>query len=239
MKKFYLILIIFLSSLGVSAQHTYVLMMAVSKYSDTTNQYDLPASTRVTKEIKKTLEQQPNTTVTLVTGKNVSPQNMRKKLNAIIKLAKSNDKIYFFFNGHGGDDGCIYCYNLQPFYYSELIDIFSKARTKNIFCFIEACFSGTVKEDANYGSLNNGDPVFMMSSRANEVTWSEKITSYGHFTRALVKGLRGKCDANGDKKITLRELYKYVYNDVVEHIQKQHPQLIGPSSLYDTVITKW
>ena len=50
-------------------------------------------------------------------------------------------------------------------------------------------------------------------------------------------------DENNDKEITVLELFKYVYSDVYSRTknneQPQHPQLIGPKSNFDAVLTKW
>ena len=57
------------------------------------------------------------------------------------------------------------------------------------------------------------------------------------FTQALLKGLRGKCDYDHNKEITVLELFKYIHADVTRRSLKgQHPQLIAPKGMHDKVI---
>ena len=83
----------------------------------------------------------------------------------------------------------------------------------------------------------------MMASRSNELSWENQWLGNGFFSQAVLKGLRGKADANGDRKITVAELYKYVYADVTERTKSseapQHPQLIGPKRHFNVVLSKW
>jgi uncharacterized caspase-like protein len=79
-----------------------------------------------------------------------------------------------------------------------------------------------------------------VSCRSDEYSSESRILGAGYFTQALLKGLRGMADTDNNKQITVIELFKYIYGDVLTHSQqKQHPQLIAPKSLYDVVISKW
>lgn len=83
----------------------------------------------------------------------------------------------------------------------------------------------------------------MMSSRADEYSIEHAWVGHGFFTQALLKGLRGKADSNSDMKITVKELFVYVYNDVQHSTSNmdasQHPQLIGVKAVAETVIVDW
>ena len=121
--------------------------------------------------------------------------------------------------------------------------ILSKAKTREVFCFIDACLSGSVSStEYDWADAHKG-VTFMMSSRADEFSIENNWIGHGFYTQALLKGLRGKADKNDDRQITLMELFRYVYNDVTarthNYKQTQHPVLIGPSSSHDTVITRW
>lgn len=79
-----------------------------------------------------------------------------------------------------------------------------------------------------------------MSCRADEYSVESTILGAGFFTQALLKGLQGKSDKDGNKEITVLELFKYVYGDVLKRSkEKQHPQLIAPKEMYDVVVAKW
>ena len=236
MKRISLLLVATLISIGINAQKAYALLTGVSNYG--IQEANLQNTTKDVKQLKKVFEKQ-GMIVTTLTSSNATIPNIEKKLNAIIQLAKPEDKIIFFFSGHG-DTGMILAYGPESFYYSDLMKILSKAKTKEIFCFIDACMSGSVTPtEYEWAEVHKG-VTFMMSSRADEYSTENNWIGHGIYTQALLKGLRGMADYNGNRQITLQELYYYVSNDVTARSnKKQHPMLIGPSSSHETVITKW
>lgn len=239
MKQLFLLVLVTLISFEINAQKTYALLTGVSNYG--IEGVNLQNTTKDVKQLKNVLEKQ-GIVVTTLTSSNATGINIEKKLKAIIQLAKPEDKIIFYFSGHG-DTGMMLTYGPESFSYSDLMKILSKAKTKEVFCFIDACMSGSVMEDKCDWTDTFKGFTFMMSSRADEYSVENNWVGHGLFTQALLKGLRGKADKNDDRKITLMELFKYVYNDVTARTKNsedvQHPVLIGPSSSHDTVITKW
>ncbi len=243
MKRITLIIALLLIVINAGAQHTYVVLAGISNYGR--EDINLGLSTKDIKDLKNVFDNQEDVTVSMLTSSNVTRDNLVSKLKAVVQLAGEQDKIMFFFSGHGNVGGFNF-YNLTLFKYSELISILSKAKTKNIFCFINACMSGSVGElmgsTFSFGS-NESKIVFMMSSRAEEYSWEYSVIGNSYFHKALIKGLRGKADSNGDRQITVQELFSYVYKDVTDRTRdaeyQQHPQLIGPKSSFGTVLTKW
>lgn len=245
MKKFYFIICVFFSCVvSMSAQKTYALLTGVSSYSN--SEANLGNSTKDVKELQNVFNRQ-GAIVSTLTSKYANHDNIVSKLEAIIKLAKSDDNIIFFFSGHGITGGFL-TYEMSLFKYEELASILAKAKTKNVFCFIDACMSGSATDDSygGYGWSDNSKKkglTFVLSCRADEYSFENNWVGNGFFTKALLKGLRGMSDSNNDRKITLIELFKYIHNDVTARTknsrQVQHPQLIGPSSAHNVVITKW
>lgn len=243
MKKLSTILILLvLSVTSIDAQKTYALLTGVSNYRN--EQANLYNTTKDVKELKKVLSHQ-NVMASVLTSKYANHENITRKLNAIVKLAKPNDKIIFFFSGHG-DTGGFFSSDLTMFRYQELIDILKKAKAQNIIIFIDACKSGSVKSISrdNFGIGNNYPNItFVTSSDGNELSAENRWVGHGFFTQALLKGLRGKSDKNTDKQVTLIELFSYIYNDVTARTKgsenEQHPQLIGPKSMYNLVLMRW
>ncbi|MCD8297631.1 MAG: caspase family protein [Prevotella sp.] len=242
MKRFSIIIISLLFIVSAGAQRTFVVLTGISNYG--IENANLGNTTKDVKELKQIFDQQ-NATVSMLTSSNVTHDNIVNKLKAVVLLATEKDNIIFYFSGHG-DTGGFISYGLKMFKYSELIEILSKAKTKNVFCFIDACMSGSVSSllgsTYSYGS-NEAKIVFMMSSRADELSSENSWLGNGYFTNAMAKGLRGKADTDGDKKVTLGELFNYVYKDVTNRTHgakyQQHPQLIGPKGSFNTVLTSW
>lgn len=244
MKK--LLLFFFVAAMAVSAQaqKTYVLLAGVSKYSN--EQANLGYTSKDVKELRDIFKKQ-GCVVTTLTSKYVVRQQVGEKIAAIARLAKPEDKIVFCFSGHGSTGGMVF-YDLSLFTYHELVDMLSQAKARQIICCIDACHSGSVTSDVQ-GSYAWSDEAgehgisFIMGCRAEEVSYENGWLGNGMLVQALKKGLRGMADANGDKAVTLIELFNYVYNDVTAHTadfeQVQHPQLIGPGSAHNTVITRW
>ncbi len=264
-KVFILSLLAICLATQVMAQKTYVLLTAVSKYSNTEDftpdQNDLRNSTTDAKELKKVFDKQKNTTVALLTGDNANKENIVQKITAILELAKPEDKIIFYFSGHGVTEGTydgvvaekpsIVIKNgekIDFLSYDDLYFLFSKAKTKNVVVLIDACLSGNVK--FAYDRMREAPgvkPLFITSSRADETSLDNRFLGNGLFTKSLLKALRGKADADHNKQLTVEEVFKYTYNDVVKHMsmrseflgKEQHPMLIGPGSLHKLVLTKW
>ena len=245
MKRLSITIILILAVfVGMDAQRTFVLLTGVSNYGDTSS--NLHNTTKDVKELALVFKNQ-NASVTTLTSRYANNDNIKEKLKAIITVAKSDDKIIFYFSGHGMPGG-FNTYNKGFFTYTDLIDILSTAKTKNVFCFIDACMSGSVAQAGGgsyaWGQTSTGKMLtFCMSSRADEYSLENLWLGNGFFTQAMIKGLRGMADVNGDKEITLMELYTYIYKDVTTRVgnaeDQQHPQLIGPKSNYGTVLAKW
>ena len=229
--------IIFLLSMlviSINAQKTYVLLAGVSNYGD--EEINLYNTTKDVKQLKKVFDNQQATTA-IVTSKYANHANIAKKLDAITRLAKTNDD---------GTPGGFVTSDRTLFNYQELVDILSKTKASRVVCLIDACMSGSVKSiSANNFGRGNSQPqiTFMTSSDGTETSAESSLVGHGFFTKALLKGLRGMCDKDTDKQITLIELFNFIYSDVTARTKNsekvQHPQLIGPGSMYNMVLAKW
>ena len=222
-------------TMGINAQTTYALIAGVSAYQN--SQMNLGNTTKDAKDLKRVLDKL-GVKSALLTSKYANHDNIVEKLNKIVGVAKPEDTILFIFSGHGST-GVFCCYD-QNFQYSELIDILSKAQARQSCCFVDACHSGSVQgaSPSSYSWAENRNIVFYMGCRAEEFSYESAWVGNGFFSKALIKGLRGK--ASRDGKITVRSLFDYIYKDVTAHTQKfdqvQHPQLIGPRSMHQNVL---
>lgn len=223
------------------AQKTYVLSAGVSNYGMGSG--NLVATDDDAKDIYKIFKKRPKTTAGIITSKYVTSENLEKRLKAIVQVAKPEDTIIFFFSGHGDSEGYLCLYGGELYSYIRLCNLLNKANTKNIFCFVDACFSGSSASVATQTGQDN-KVTFLVSSRASETSRENPNVMRGLFAYALKKGMRGYADTNSDKRITMRELYDYVYKDVTGRMVKkgdnpQHPQFIGNDSMLDKVVIDW
>lgn len=228
-----------------NAQRTYVLATGVSRYQDQNN--NLQMTTRDAKAFKAVMEHQTKD-ISILTSKYANHDNILEKLRAICNRATSKDRVVFYFSGHGFPGGIAVYDNAM--YYSEITNILSSSAAKDKIVYIDACHAGSVSyksENDSYNvlqkSTSSDNIIFFMSCRSDELSSENVWTGAGYFTQSLLKGLRGKADANGDKAVTVMELFNFIYKDVLHSTEKsthpQHPQLIAPKSCHNNVVMQW
>lgn len=223
----------------VCSARTFVLATGVSNYGN--EEVNLSQTTKDAKRFKEVMSSQTQD-ITLLTSKNVTKSNVLEKLRAICNRAQKGDQIIFFYSGHGMP-GAICGYD-QPIFYEDIVNILASSSASQKICYIDACHAGSMAKTTDTDWTKNvkelKDQIFFVSCRADEYSSESPFLGAGYFTQALLKGLRGKSDSDNNKEITVIELYKYIYGDVLKRSRKkQHPQLIAPKSLYDVVVAKW
>lgn len=252
MKRLFITLLsAFLLTVTSVAQKTYAIITGVSNYEGTDN--DLSQSTKDAKRLAS-LYQSQGATVILMTSKNATRDNVIAAIRKVKNSATSNDRIVFTYSGHGIKN--IICTYASPsskmLTYNDLFKELDLCQAKDIVCYIDACFSGSAAENMHTKDWNDingkawekimkGNPryIVFLSSRSDETSAESRIAGSGLLTNAIIKGLRGKADSDGDKNITVMELFKYVHKDVQLHNKKQHPQLVTSKVLYNNVLMSW
>lgn len=231
-------------TLSMSAR-TFVVVTGVSNYGDVN--INLSQTTKDANAFKKVMESQTKD-ITILTSSYAYKANILEKLRAICNRAQKGDRVVFYFSGHGMPGGiCTYDKTIQ---YSELVELLATSSASEKICYIDACHAGTAseaqrdlnqdKETLQKALKGYKDQIFFVGCRGDEFSAESAWVGAGFFTQALIKGLRGKSDANSDKQITVIELFKYVYNDVTTRSKsKQHPQLIASKDRHNSVIAVW
>lgn len=236
MKRVITLLLLLVAVAATINARTYVLITGVSNYNHPKIQ-NLPQATKDAKTVYNLMKARyPDTSI--LTGSNANCGNVLEKLGAIVNRAGKNDCIIFYYSGHGSNEGLLYSDGLMK-YYNLLQKVKNASAGKIIFIF-DACQSGgslnAVNAMKQRGELNPGVAI-IAASRADETATESPLVGAGFLTQALVKGMRGNADGNADKTVTLKELFKYIYNDVtVRSKSKQHPQLIAPARLNNAAI---
>ncbi len=155
----------------------------------------------------------------------------------ISRRVKPNSDVYIYYAGHGASHDktpYIIPYDGDPNYPSQtgfsldrLYEELSELNVKSITVFIDACFSGTTREnkmllaDARHGmivvnnpALRSGKITVFTGSTGNQISSSYPEKKHGLFTYYLLKGIRGGADNNGDKSLTVEELENYIVSNV-------------------------
>ena len=241
MKRTILSFLLAIISLTAINARTFVLATGVSNYGN--EDANLRQTTKDAKRFKEVMETQTKD-ITILTSSNVTRANVLEKLRAICNRAQKGDQVVFFYSGHGMPGGI--CGYDKAISYDAIVEILSGSEASAKICYIDACHAGSMSSAVkSYDSWAkdakaNKDQAFFVSCRSDELSSEHPFLGAGLFTQALIKGLKGKSDKNGDKNITVMELFKYIHGDVMRHSkEKQHPQLIAPESMYNVVVSKW
>lgn len=208
---------------------TYVVCVGIGNYADpkVQNLTKTEADAKAMAEFYKKGTQN----VITITGKYATKAQILKSLNSQFLRANSDDKIVFFFSGHGYPGGfCPYEMTKieEGLKYSEVISIMQKSKAKNKFIFADACHSGAIRQNGSDTNSNVGNVLLFLSSRGNEYSAESPFLANGYFTKYLLRGMGGGADINKDKRITARELFNYVSDGVKSHTNnRQHPVMWG------------
>jgi len=130
-------------------------------------------------------------------------------------------------------DGRVERIDQQGYDLNKLYRNLDKLGARTVTVFIDACFSGSSRATDDVAEQNiigergvviaprtdapwESNPAFSVfaSSQGNETSLGFKATETGLFTYFLCAGLQGEADANGDNKISLKELDHYITNNV-------------------------
>lgn len=229
------ILIVVLSLLiPIFAQaKVYLVSVGIADYPGTANDLTLPAKDAQT--ITWLYSKNSNMQYCKLLNSEATRYNVISAMNKVFAMAGTNDIVVFFFSGHGYQGGfCTYDGNLN---YDDIRKSMAKSKCKNKMIFADACFSGKMRSNGNNSSqtaitsAKKANVMLFLSSRSDETSIESRDMQNGVFTTYLQKGLRGGADANKDRIITARELFKYVHKNVVTISNgRQHPVMWGKFS---------
>ncbi|MBP7184178.1 MAG: caspase family protein [Saprospiraceae bacterium] len=184
----------------------------------------------------------PDDQVKVLIDDNATLANIIKTTKEVLWKADENDVVLFYFSGHGIDGAFLPIdfdgYN-NRLTHNELKSIFDKSKAKYKLCIADACHSGSLL--ASKGALSdqtirlydafehtNGGMALLMSSRREEESLEDYGLRSGIFSHFLVRGLKGEADINGNKIVTISEIYNYVYKNVRSYTQNaQTPVITG------------
>lgn len=119
-----------------------------------------------------------------------------------------------------------------------LRDRMERCRARTIIVLLDCCYSGAFLPGSKGDSqvhvqdeLGGHGRAVLTATNRTEYAWEGKriestVPRPSRFTGALIEGLRtGAADLNGDGRITVTELYDYVYESLHQDGVKQHPRM--------------
>lgn len=199
----------------------------------------------------------PGDHVLLLTDEQATVQSIREALFEFLKHTVREDLVIIYYSGHGMPDPgkasnlYLVAYDSDPDKIAAtgfpMWDLDTALRrsvaAERVVAFVDTCHSAGATEGVKgvkvgdefnryFDELAKSRPgrIVFTSSEGYEVSREAEKWGGGHgvFTWALLEGLRGRADANGDGIVTLGEVLDYV--DVTvrrETANEQHPDRAG------------
>ena len=139
--------------------------------------------------------------------------------------AAGDDAVFlFYYSGHADDNGLLLGSTWVT--YEELEILVEKTEADVKLVLVDACNSGELTRakggvrapsfvfDVSERLAAEGT-VIITSSTSDELSQESDEIGGSYFTYFLVGGLYGSADQNGDRSVTLAEVYDYVYRETV------------------------
>ena len=182
-------------------------------------------------------------------------QNPQGLLHNYISAGESD--VFVFYSGHGMPDveqktgyfvpvDCqaslitLNGYALNTFY-----ENLAKIPYKSLTVLIDACFSGGSEKGflikqaspiyikSKNKVINRGNTLVLLSSPGDQISSWYPEKNHSLFTYYFLKGIQGKANENGDRRLSLLELKEYIDKEVIYkarrlHNRNQTPEIYGP-----------
>lgn len=218
-----------------SRASTYIVAVGINNYKYVTS---LNVSEDDARAFARMCKSYPDLHVALVTGSNATRANLIDVISRHFAKAKADDSLIFFFSGHGVGGGVV-AYDTEDesedeiLSYKVLARLMKRSPATRKVIIIDSCHSGSSRNTTSSSRRvrhNIGDPntILFMSSRSSEYSLEVEGMSQSLFTYHLLRGMRGKADADSDRNITALELFRYVSGAVRRDSRnKQHPVMWG------------
>ena len=228
MKKFFGLIfgMLFLAISGFATNKVHLVSVGIADYPGTANDLNLCAKDAET--VKWLYEKNSNAVTEILTNSAATKEAILSAIRTTFKYSSTDDIVVFFFSGHGYKGGFVAYDGFLS--YDEIREAMSVTHCKNKMIFADACFSGKMRQGSSEVKQEHerSSVMLFLSSRDNETSIERRDMTNGFFTTCLVSALRGKSDANRDRKITAKELFKFVSDNVrALSKNKQHPVMWG------------
>jgi uncharacterized caspase-like protein len=237
MKRIISLLTLFILSFQVQAGQTYALLIGVadyqriSKLTYTINDVDEFSKFLMSSEGGEV----PVKNIYVLKDKLATKGNILHYGKHLFTRAGENDRVIFYFSGHGGGGGfCPVDFDNTPnkhLLYSDVKELFRNCKARSKVIFADACEAGNIKFDkkkmeekaitVEETKTKDIEVAIMMSCMAHESSYESRQFKQGYFTYFLIQGMKKHADINGDKQVTMEELHKYVFQKTSEAVKKE------------------
>ena len=193
---------------------------------------------------------------------NATGNQIKAQINWLQTLAEvfTNPHIIFYYAGHGIPDESSRTAYLLPvdgigtdvstgYKLDDLYAVLGKMPAENVTVFMDACFSGSKREEGMLASVRGvaikarsgmpqGNMVVFSAAQSDETAYPNNEEKHGMFTYFLLKKLQ---DTKGD--VTLHELGEYITTNVSQQSillnGKSQTPCVTPSASLDASWREW
>ncbi len=118
----------------------------------------------------------------------------------------------------------------------EIATVFNRIRAERTVFFMDTCFSGLaggrtfmgpgfrgagiLLDTELVGSMPGTGRIIISACGLNELAKEDEARGHGVFTEALLEGLEGKADLDGDRFVEVKELFSYLEHNVPPRAQE-------------------
>src|SRR6266404_2056142 len=163
-------------------------------------------------------------------------------VNDRVRAAGRQAMLTVYYSGHA-DAGALHL-GSTPLELGELEQLVRGSAAGFRMLILDACRSGALTRvkggapippfDLRLGERAAGEgAVFLTSSAASEDSQESDEIKGSFFTHALVSGLLGAADANGDGRVTLDEAYRYAYEATLRASSRSAAGIQHPTFEYE------
>ena len=158
--SFVLFILLGMSTMALAYNNTYALVIGVADYKNFSREDgDLNFTIKDAENFAAFLKSKkggsvPASNIILLTNAQASKENIIAKGKALFAKAKKDDRVIFYFSGHGSK-GCFMPYDAGDIgnsllYFNEVKSIFRSAKCNTKLLFADACFSGSMRLYGTY-----------------------------------------------------------------------------------------
>jgi hypothetical protein len=170
----------------------------------------------------------PDKQVRILVDEDATRSNILTTMRQVLLKADENDVVVFYFSGHGLEGAFLpqdYDGMNNKLYHNEVKTILEQSKAKHKICIADACHSGSLLAmkqplenvlNTYYRAFNDssGGMALLMSSKGEEYSLEDQGLRSGIFSHYLIRGLKGEADIDGNKIVTMREVYDFVFKNV-------------------------
>jgi hypothetical protein len=158
-----------------------------------------------------------NDHIKLLLDSEASKSDVRAAVDWLVSSEGANDTVLFYFSGHGDPDGYLGPYDA---YYArtwissrELSSWLSPLESERVVIILDTCYAGKYERE-----LSESGRVVLLSSRADEYSYSSSWGEYSTFTYYLLEALDefSVADANLNYELSAEELFRYAEPETIE-----------------------